>query len=78
MIEEVLVNKSEKEERTERADRFMTGKWTGLPIFLAIMALVFFLTFTIGDWLKGYFEIGLEWFTGAASDALAAVGRPPC
>ena len=77
VIEEVLVNKSEKEERTERADRFMTGKWTGLPIFLVIMALVFFLTFTIGDWLKGYFEIGLEWFTGAASDALAAVGTSP-
>ena len=63
VIDEVLVNKSEKAERTEHVDRYMTGKWLGLPIFLLIMALVFFLTFTVGDWLKGYFEIGLDMLT---------------
>lgn len=77
VIEEVLVNKSEKAEKTERADRFLTGRWTGLPIFLFIMALVFFLTFTIGDWLKGYFEIGLEILTGAADSGLEAMGISP-
>lgn len=77
VIEEVLVNKSEKEERTERVDKVMTGKWLGLPVFLLIMALVFFLTFTIGDWLKGYFETGLEWFTKAASSGLEAIGTSP-
>ncbi len=74
VIEETLVNKSAKAESTERADRFMTGKWLGLPIFLLIMALVFFLTFTVGDWLKGYFETGLEWFTGAVGGGLEAAG----
>lgn len=77
VIEETLVNKSAKAESTERADRFMTGKWLGLPIFLLIMALVFFLTFTVGDWLKGYFEAGLEWFTGAVGGGLEAAGVSP-
>ena len=77
VIDETLVNKSAKEERTDRIDRFMTGKWTGLPIFLVIMALVFFLTFTVGDWLKGYFETGLDLLTGAASGAFEAAGVSP-
>lgn len=77
VIEETLVNKSEKEERTERVDRFMTGKWLGLPIFLFIMALVFFLTFAVGDWLKGYFETGLELFSGFVSSGLQSVGTSP-
>ena len=77
VIEETLVNKSEKEERTEKVDRFMTGKWLGLPIFLLIMALVFFLTFAVGDWLKGYFETGLELFSGFVSNGLQAVGTSP-
>ena len=77
VIEETLVNKSEKEERTERADCFMTGKWLGLPIFQLIMALVFFLTFAMGDWLKGYFETGLELFSGFVSSGLQSVGTSP-
>lgn len=77
VIEDTLVNKNEKAERTERIDRFMTGKWTGLPIFLGIMAFVFFLTFAIGDWLKGYFEIALEWLTAVAGTGLEAAGVSP-
>ena len=74
VIEETLVNKSEQEDRTDRVDRFLTGKWLGLPIFLLIMALVFFLTFAVGDWLKGYFETGLELFSNFVSSGLQAVG----
>ena len=77
MIEETLVNKSEKEERTDKIDRYMTGRWLGLPIFLAVMALVFFLTFTVGDWLKGYFEIGLEALTGGVSQILSSWNVSP-
>ncbi|KAI4443841.1 Fe(2+) transporter FeoB [Schaedlerella arabinosiphila] len=47
-------------DRTDRMDRYLTGKWLGLPIFLGIMAMVFFLTFAVGGWLKGYFETALE------------------
>ena len=77
VIEETLVNKNAKAERTEKADQFMTGKWLGLPIFLVVMAFVFFLTFTVGDWLKGYFETGLEWLTGTVGGGLEAVGISP-
>ena len=77
VIDEVLVNKSEKAERTEQVDRYMTGKWLGLPIFLLIMALVFFLTFTVGDWLKGYFEIGLDMLTQTVGGFLESAGVSP-
>ena len=77
IIQEVLVNKSKNEARTDHIDRYLTSRWLGLPIFLAIMALVFFLTFTVGDFLKGYFEIGLDAFSRVASDSLAAVGTGP-
>ena len=60
VVQEVLVNKSKKEAVTDRADQLLTHQVWGLPIFLCIMALVFFLTFTVGDWLKGYFQIGLD------------------
>lgn len=73
VIKEVLVNKTQKEERTEKIDFYLTHKIWGLPIFLGIMALVFFFTFTIGDWLKGYFEIFLEFFSGSVTDMLASV-----
>lgn len=73
IISEVLVGKSKKEASTEKIDHYMTSKWLGLPIFLGIMALVFFLTFTIGDWLKGYFEIALESISAAATSGLQAI-----
>lgn len=73
IIKEVLVNKTQKEELTEKIDFYLTHKIWGLPIFLGIMALVFFFTFTIGDWLKGYFEIFLEFFSGNVSHILASV-----
>ncbi len=63
IIQEVLVNKEEKAESTNRADRFLTHRILGIPIFLAIMAFVFLLTFTLGDWIAGYFEMGVEWFS---------------
>ncbi len=77
IIAEVLVNKSKNAARTDHIDRYLTGKWLGLPIFLAIMALVFFLTFTVGDFLKGYFEIGLDAFSSLVSSGLASVHISP-
>ena len=41
------------------------------------MAFVFFLTFTVGDWMKGYFEIALEVFSNLVSNGLAAVHTSP-
>lgn len=74
IIEEVLVNKTKKSESTDRVDAVLTNRIFGLPIFLGIMALVFFLTFTVGDFLKGGFEVLLEHFTAGAGTLLTSVG----
>lgn len=70
VIQECLFNKEEKAAATDRIDSWLTHPVWGIPIFLGIMAGVFFLTFTVGDFLKGYFEIGLGWFSGTALNLL--------
>ena len=73
VIGEVLVNKEEKSAFTDKVDRILTHRVLGIPIFLCIMAAVFALTFTLGDWLKGYFELALEAFSGAVSNLFEAI-----
>lgn len=73
IMAECVVNRSRKAESTDRVDRLLTHPVLGLPMFLLIMAGVFFLTFTVGDWLKGYFEIGLDWLTGSVLGLLQAM-----
>ncbi len=63
IIRECLVNKEKKAASTDKIDQYLTHPVWGVPIFLGIMAFVFFLTFTVGDFLKGYFQIGLDWFS---------------
>ncbi|TAH71175.1 MAG: ferrous iron transport protein B [Anaerolineaceae bacterium] len=70
VLEEVLVNRSEISASTDRIDKILTNRFLGLPIFLLIMGLVFFLTFTVGDMIKGVFEGGLELFSEGASSYL--------
>ena len=55
IIRECLFNKDKKMAFTDRIDEYLTHRVWGVPIFLGIMALVFFLTFTVGDFLKGLF-----------------------
>ncbi len=74
IIEEVLFYKhSSKEEMTDRVDQFLTHRIWGVPVFLGIMALVFFLTFTIGDLLKGVFETGLDALLNGATALLTSM-----
>ena len=63
IIKECLFNKDKKAAFTDKIDQYLTHRVWGVPIFLGIMALVFFLTFTVGDFLKGYFETGLDEFS---------------
>ena len=74
IIREILVNKDRQDALTEKADRVLTHKFWSIPIFLVVMAAVFFLTFTIGDWLKGFLELGIESLSALISDGLIAVG----
>lgn len=62
IIGECLFNKEEKSASTDRIDAWLTHPVWGIPIFLGIMAAVFFLTFAVGDFLKEYFQMGLDWF----------------
>lgn len=60
IIQEVLVNKDKEAQSTDRIDRYLTHPVWGVPIFLAIMAFIFFLTFTIGDFFKDYLVEGID------------------
>lgn len=74
IISEVLVNKDRKTALTDRADNLLLHNALQIPVFLGIMALVFFFTFTIGDWLKGYLELLIGWGSEGAKAGLAAIG----
>ena len=59
--------------RSEKIDRILTGKWTAIPCFVAIMAAVFFLTFNvIGAFLQGLLEQGIEALTVAVDRWMTA------
>lgn len=73
IIKEVLFYRKKRKDSTDRADRILTHPIWGVPVFLCIMAFVFFLTFTIGDWLKGYFEAFLEVFSGGVNGLLEQI-----
>lgn len=73
IIEEVLVNKNTKAAATDKVDKLLTNQYLGLPIFLGIMAVIFFLTFRIGDMIKGVFEGGLEAFSSAVLNLLISL-----
>lgn len=74
VIRECLFNKEEKSAMTDRIDQVLTHPVWGIPVFFGIMALVFFLTFTVGDFLKGYFEQGLGMFSEQALMLLEGAG----
>ena len=53
--------KSRERERSEKIDMFLTGKYTAIPAFIIIMAMVFVLTFNvIGAFLQGLLESGID------------------
>ncbi len=64
IINEVLFYRKKSKDSTDQIDKTLTHPVWGVPIFMGIMAFVFFLTFTIGDWMKGYFEAFLDVFAG--------------
>ena len=74
VIDECLFNKEKQAAMTDRIDSFLTHPVWGIPIFLGIMALVFFLTFTVGDFLKGYFEVWLDYCSQMLLAGLQAMG----
>lgn len=73
VVAETLFHKEKRAATTDRVDRLLTHPVWGVPVFLCIMALVFFLTFAVGDFLKGGFEVALGWVSEVARGLLTAV-----
>lgn len=73
IIEEVVVNKAKKAAATDKIDRVLTNRYFGVPIFLAIMAFVFFITFAVGDYLKGGFEWAIDFISNGVTSGLMAI-----
>ena len=64
---------SREHKRSEQIDRVLTGRWTAIPMFILIMALVFFLTFyLIGPFLQDLLQSGIDALAGAVETAMAA------
>ena len=64
---------SREHRRSQRIDRVLTGRFTALPVFIGIMALVFYLTFeVVGAWLQDLLALGIERLTAALDAALSA------
>ncbi len=66
LVEETVIKPKESKEReaSRKIDQFLTGKYTAVPAFVGIMALVFWLTFNvIGAWMQGVLEAGITWLT---------------
>jgi ferrous iron transport protein B len=80
LCRETVVHPSESKERvrSRKIDQILTGKYTAIPAFIGIMALVFYLTFgLIGAWLSDAMELGIAWFTDLCDRGLTLYGINP-
>lgn len=80
LCEQTVVKPSESKEhvRSMNIDRILTGKYTAIPTFVCIMALVFYLTFgLIGKYLSDWLELLINWFTDICNQGLIAYGMNP-
>ena len=74
----VKCHESREHARSMKIDRFLTGRYTALPAFLAVMLLIFYLTFhVIGQRLSDWLAVGIDALTARADHALTAYGINP-
>lgn len=67
----VKPKESIEHKRSRKIDKILTGKYTAIPAFILIMALIFFLTFgVVGAFLQNLLENGIDWLTGVVDSAL--------
>ena len=77
---ECVVKPRESKEhlRSQKIDQILTGKYTSIPMFIAIMGLVFYLTFNvIGVWLQDLLAAGIESLTAALDGVMTAANVSP-
>lgn len=74
----VKCHESREHSRSVKIDRVLTGKYTALPVFFAVMLLVFWLTFdVIGQRLSDLLSMGIDALSAAADRGLTAYGINP-
>jgi ferrous iron transport protein B len=74
----VKCHESREHSRSVKIDRVLTGKYTALPVFFAVMLLVFWLTFdVIGQRLSDLLSLGIDALSAAADRWLTAYGINP-
>ena len=60
--------------RSQKIDKVLTGKYTAIPSFIAIMAFIFWMTFgVVGAWLSNLMEIAIDFVTNACDKALISI-----
>ena len=75
LVDQTVVKPRQSKEqlRSAQIDRFLTGRYTAIPAFVGIMALVFYLTFgIIGLALQNLLEVGIDALTAAMDSTLTA------
>lgn len=80
LCEKTVTKPKESKERirSEKIDRVLTGKYTAIPCFIGIMALVFYLTFNlIGAFFQGLLENGIEMLMNSVDKAMTSAGVNP-
>lgn len=74
----VKPNESKEHLRSLNMDKLLTGRFTAIPTFICIMALIFYLTFgLIGKYLSDWLEMGIAWVTDLCDKGLTAYGINP-
>ena len=69
---------SKERSRSLKIDKILTGKFTGIPAFIGVMALIFYLTFNvIGLRLQALIEIGVDRVTAIVDNLLAVMNVNP-
>ena len=69
----VKPKESKEYNRSQKVDNVLTGKWTALPCFVAVMAVVFWLTFNVvGPWLQDLLQLGIDKLAELTSQAMQA------
>jgi ferrous iron transport protein B len=74
----VKPQESREHARSVKLDRILTGKYTAIPVFIAIMGLIFYLTFNvIGAWLQDLLSAGIDRLSAVVDTGLTAYGINP-
>ena len=75
LVDQTVVKPRQSKEqlRSAQIDQFLTGRYTAIPAFVGIMALVFYLTFgVIGLALQNLLEVGIDALTAVVDSTLTA------